>query len=826
MSRRPDDALYDAIAAGGAVMGRSPRMPAFGATLGPTPNPRARAPPARPVPLRRPGVEPRPGQPAMTRRRWWIVLAALLAAAALLVARLAPRGHRGPGGLRSLVAPTPTAPPAAPAFADFTGAAACAECHETQFAAWQRSTHGRAGAAPPGDAVIAPFDGRPLRFRDAVVVPARTETGGYRFTVRQEHRTELVLDVVAVVGGGHMVGGGTQSFWARAADGTLRFVPFDWSHTGQLWFCNTNGRIDRGWVPITPSLALADCGDWPPRRVLGDHDRLDSCQQCHGSQIQVVRADAPGERLTRFTTLAIDCESCHGPGRAHVERARAGEPSRADIGLGSLAVLDKDASLAVCFRCHAVKETLAPGYLPGADFARHFSYGLPVLASRPHFPDGRIRLFAYQEQHRWSDCYLNGGMTCVSCHEPHGQGYWDVSRAPLADRFDDRQCTSCHPSKSEAPERHTFHRRDSRGSRCVACHMPYLQEPNTGTRVRYARSDHTIPIPRPLFDAALGIESACRQCHADRTVAQLDADTRRWWGDLKPHPAPVTGILTADSGTDRLTEARRLLDPTADHDAAQIAALSHFFLHRLTPDMPDLETEIVERLEKLAAAPDLDVRALALASLHLARGHDPAAWRWLEREARAASPALRDRWAWALTFRGDAFLGQREPPRALAAYRKAWEVNPGDAVTLRNLGAGFANTGDDTRATVLFRQSLARDSTPAATWVSLAFTLDRQGQADSADAAYRRAIALDPFDPTAYLSLGNAAARRGRALEAAQAWERALAIDPSLAQAEFGLASAYVALGRRDEARRAVLRGLQYEPNSAVGREMLARLAR
>ncbi len=36
MSRRPDDALYDAIATGGAVMGRSPRMPAFGATLGPT----------------------------------------------------------------------------------------------------------------------------------------------------------------------------------------------------------------------------------------------------------------------------------------------------------------------------------------------------------------------------------------------------------------------------------------------------------------------------------------------------------------------------------------------------------------------------------------------------------------------------------------------------------------------------------------------------------------------------------------------------------------------------------------------------------------------
>ena len=35
MRARPDDALYDAIAAGGAAMGRSPRMPGFGGSLTP-----------------------------------------------------------------------------------------------------------------------------------------------------------------------------------------------------------------------------------------------------------------------------------------------------------------------------------------------------------------------------------------------------------------------------------------------------------------------------------------------------------------------------------------------------------------------------------------------------------------------------------------------------------------------------------------------------------------------------------------------------------------------------------------------------------------------
>jgi mono/diheme cytochrome c family protein len=33
MSARPDDALFDTISGGGAIMNRSPRMPAYGTTL-------------------------------------------------------------------------------------------------------------------------------------------------------------------------------------------------------------------------------------------------------------------------------------------------------------------------------------------------------------------------------------------------------------------------------------------------------------------------------------------------------------------------------------------------------------------------------------------------------------------------------------------------------------------------------------------------------------------------------------------------------------------------------------------------------------------------
>ena len=118
-----------------------------------------------------------------------------------------------------------------------------------------------------------------------------------------------------VTGGGPMQGGVTQGFVTKLEDGTYRFVPFDFSRNGNTWFCNTIGRGNRGWVPITRDLSIAECVDWPPVRVLGDEARFSNCTSCHGSQIVVALDSASQAYQTRFPSLGIHCESCHGPGR-------------------------------------------------------------------------------------------------------------------------------------------------------------------------------------------------------------------------------------------------------------------------------------------------------------------------------------------------------------------------------------------------------------------------------------------------------------------------------------------------------------------------------
>ena len=68
----------------------------------------------------------------------------------------------------------------------------------------------------------------------------------YVFAVRQEGRSERRLTVDGVVGGGHLLGGGTQGFVTRVLDGTVRFMPFDYSRQLDRWFCSTTGRRDAG----------------------------------------------------------------------------------------------------------------------------------------------------------------------------------------------------------------------------------------------------------------------------------------------------------------------------------------------------------------------------------------------------------------------------------------------------------------------------------------------------------------------------------------------------------------------------------------------------
>ncbi|HEU6453589.1 MAG TPA: tetratricopeptide repeat protein [Gemmatimonadaceae bacterium] len=775
-------------------------------------------------------AETRQGWSAIRVRALGITLLVALAVGA--AAFLLGRGRWSPGADARLPLPPPSGESASQPhdsirFADFVGSEACASCHRAEYDAWRQSTHGRAGGPPSAERSIADFDGKPIRFADAVVIPSVRE-GRYQFEVRQEGEPARVFRVDGVIGGGHMVGGGTQGFVSRFPDGTVRFLPFDFIRREGVWFCNTGTRGRSGYHRITPDMRLAECGDWPPVRILGDEPRFASCQQCHGSQIITTIDSASHGYDTRYTTLAINCESCHGPGREHVEIARSGRiASAADIGMRSLATLSKDESTQLCFQCHSLKNQLLGGYLPGKSLQEYYSTKLAILGDEPLHPDGRVRTFAYQQNQLYSACYRNGSMTCTSCHDPHSQRYRDVNGYPLEGRYDDRQCTSCHVSLAANAERHTHHPADSPGSRCVSCHMPYLQHPEVGTELRFARSDHTIPIPRPAFDSTLGVENACSSCHADRSVASLQAQVEQWYGSIKPHPPLVAGLVAAKKIEDRDSIAKLVLGYQKDDAIAQFAGLSYYVEEVLRPDMSSLPDAVEEVLERLAVSDDIDVRALALAALHFARGEEPDVRRFLVARLDSLGSdgmAVRRRWVVALGYLGDRARANGDAADAISSYRKALEILPDDPRVLANAGLAYREAGDPRTAERYLRQSIAADPLQPVTLVNLGNVLFDSGDVDGAVTMYRRALALNPREPLAYFGLGKAAFARRNAASAAEMFEKTVELDASLVPAYLNLARAYYMRSDHAAARRSLERALEFAPTNAEAREMLRTL--
>ena len=759
----------------------------------------------------------------MSRGRLWAALAVvaiMVVAAALVVAR-----RREPAGVSTGEANVPLPLPkvvlasrAVPA-SDFAGSEACASCHRAAYDAWSRSTHAAAGGAPASTRLIARFDGTPIRFRDAVVVPEH-RAGTWRFVVRQTGRAERVFRVDGVVGGGHMQGGGTQGFVTRMDDGTVRFLPFDFIRREGTWFCNTASRANRGWIPVTPLVALADCGDWPPMRVLGDDARFAGCQSCHGSQL-ALRADSASHGYrTTWTSLGINCESCHGPGRRHLILVRdPAAVARGDIGMVALAPRSKDESLGTCFQCHALKDQLRPGLPSGQSLQASYSLRLPQLGDEAHLPDGRVRTFGYQQGHLYSDCYVNGGTTCTSCHDPHSQSYRDAQGQPLAGRDNDRQCTSCHASKAAEPAQHTHHPAASPGSRCVSCHMPYLQEPEVGTALQYARSDHAIPIPRPAADSAAGVRSACRLCHASKSEIELDRQVRVWYGELKPVAPTIASVAAGRRETDPARAASLLLLPDAPHTAALFDGLAAFVDRHLTLNVLPT-SDATERLKRLATHPDLDVRSLAMAALHYAGGGDARVRTFLATQLGAQGerePLVRSRWATALGFLADKQREGGDATAAAATYRKALEVEPADARLHFHLGLALAGgRGDD--AVAAYRASLALDARQPLTWINLGIALAARGDTAAAATAYRQALDISAREPLAHFNLGNVHLQAGALDEAAASYRQAIAADPSLSLAHFYLARILAQRGDLRGAVSAIDAGLEFDAGNADAR--------
>jgi predicted CXXCH cytochrome family protein len=386
-------------------------------------------------------------------------------------------------------------PPAAPSASSYVGAATCASCHPSLHAKWKAGRHSKMIQAAAASSVLGDFSAGALRLRGKRYAVRRAGdawfiTEGDLAGAPRERRVDYTLGSRRV-----------QHYLTKLEDGRLVVLPPSWDVQRREWFHN---------------LEIVDLEESGATKVQVWNAH---CHGCHVSGQEKNFRPATGTYDTRWSDFGTSCERCHGPGGRHSEEEAGARFIVRPSALGP------EKETAICAQCHSLRDVVADGFAAGADYHDHFmailEYAQKAGPDPAYWPDGRPRRFSNDALGLWqSDCFVKGGATCLTCHDPHQP---DVDATPRLAPSNNRLCLGCHPAQGEDVSAHTRHAPESAGSSCVECHMP-----RTVVSLKATMRDHAIGPPVPEATVRFGIPNACNTCHQDRSARWAQDALRKW----------------------------------------------------------------------------------------------------------------------------------------------------------------------------------------------------------------------------------------------------------------------------------------------------------
>jgi predicted Zn-dependent protease len=279
--------------------------------------------------------------------------------------------------------------------------------------------------------------------------------------------------------------------------------------------------------------------------------------------------------------------------------------------------------------------------------------------------------------------------------------------------------------------------------------MPYLQEKGIGEEIPYARSDHTIAIPRPAFDAALGIENACQKCHREMPVARLAAQVKEWYGEIKPHNQIVRDFVKAIAVTDTARAAELLLHPGANHPIAQTRSIFAYVRRFMDTEMKQPDDAVIEKLKQMALEDHIELKAFAMMALHLGYGNLPQVHRFLSEQLQqlgAQDYPVRLRMVLALDFLGSSHFLKNDFPNAIICFEKALQLLPDEVGVNLNLALAYRKTNQPQKALVLLEKIKKMHPQEIKVWLGLGEVYAEMGERQKAREALLQAQKLAPAD--------------------------------------------------------------------------------
>ena len=213
---------------------------------------------------------------------------------------------------------------------------------------------------------------------------------------------------------------------------------------------------------------LAQAPATPPAGYAGS----EACATCHTGYDASINASKHGQaKNPRTPAAAMGCESCHGPGEAHMNDPEKMKPVQFNK-LSAKAVTE------TCGTCH--NRGVHAQWKGSQHEARNVSCVTCHSVHHPKSPTSQLKASTQQQQcmscHRDKVAKLDrsghmpvreGKMECSSCHNPHGST--NVRLLKTGNTINEA-CSSCHAEK-RGP--FLFEHAGVSGESCATCHDPH-----------------------------------------------------------------------------------------------------------------------------------------------------------------------------------------------------------------------------------------------------------------------------------------------------------------------------------------------------------------
>jgi predicted CXXCH cytochrome family protein len=679
---------------------------------------------------------------------------------------------------------------------DYVDGAVCATCHQGIAETYLKTGMGRSFFIPTVANMVEDYVHANTVFhqpsgllytmieRNGEFFERRSQAG---FDGKETNALEERIDYV--IGSGNH----SRSYLHRALDGQLIELPVSWYSEGSGYWAMSPGYDWKGQKDFR-------------RAITGD------CMFCHNGYPV---GDAGLERsiFPKKLPLGIDCQRCHGPGRAHVEVAMSGHaaPEVLRSTIVNPGRLGRERQLEVCMQCHLKTSFHEPNEERAFDRTT-FSYrpGHPMEDFKLYFaPTDQENDDSFEIDHaayrlRKSACFRNSQMTCLTCHDPH-----DIPRGQEAVAHYTEVCLSCHQGVVHSVAL-------SPPSTCLSCHMPKRR---TDDAVHVVVTDHFIRRTQPRRDLLAPIAE---------TVAPEGSFTKvTLYYPAKAPATPEAEISMAeaqvsDNGIPRLQAMLERYQPNAPEpylvlaDAydrqgnnEEVARWSRQALTerenfrpavvKLAPALFALHqdaqaTKVLE--EAVARYPTDDLLLSDLGNAYLRQGEIAQASAVLHRAARAnpERSETHNLLGVIAVKRGDSAAGEDE-------FREALRCQPDFAEARDNLGSLLAEERSYPEAEFQFEKAIEADAGFAEAYHHLGRLLVLMDQVPSAITELHEAAQQEPNNSEVHEDLADVLAATGHAAEAIPEYERALALQPDRPQAQLGLGMVLLSQHRVPEAR-------------------------